>query len=65
MPVGAKDKRTMAMAITALSALLLIFGVVPVLNVGVSTPIFAGFTFGTLLGVGLAYVAYLMHKNQV
>lgn len=66
MPMGsAKDKRMMALIATVISGLLLLFGVIPILNFGISTPIFAGFTFGTLIGLVLLYVSYLIWKNQI
>lgn len=65
MPLGsAKDKRDVAIIANFLVGLMLLFGSVPVLNIGVSSPLFGGITFGTLFGLVLVYTAYVLWKAR-
>ena len=66
MPFGnTKDMKNVGMAITIVSGLLLLFGSIPILNWSISTSIFAGFTFGTLIGVLNLLVFYYIWKGKI
>lgn len=58
-----KDLRNASKAILVVSGILLVFGQIPVLNISISTPLVAGLSFGTLLGLFDFLVAYWLQKK--
>ena len=55
--IDQKTQKTVQVAVMGIAALFLILGQVPVLNVGINTPLVAPVTIGFLVGGLLAYFA--------
>lgn len=64
MPVSARGMKNLWVFVTAFAGVLLLFTVVPFLNVGLSTQIVPGFSLSTIFGLLLLVFAYQYHRGH-
>ena len=66
MPFGnMKMWKDLSKGVLAITALILIFGTLPFVGIGLASPFLLGLNVATFLGIAIGAVAYMMHKNSI